>query len=68
VNVLPLRKLQIGADGIKIEMGLMPAKDGNNYGFEYIHRPGSENGFERSTAAEQYGCAEADWIVSLQEA
>lgn len=29
----------LGTDGIKIEMGLMPAKDGNNYGFEYIHRP-----------------------------
>lgn len=35
----------LGTDGIKIEMGLMPAKDGNNYGFEYIHRPGSEKRF-----------------------
>ena len=23
----------------------MPAKDGNNYGFEYIHRPGTETRF-----------------------
>lgn len=35
----------LGADGIKIDMGLMPAKDGNNYGFEYIHRLGSEKRF-----------------------
>ncbi|KLE51622.1 hypothetical protein YA12_04960 [Klebsiella aerogenes] len=35
----------LGTDGIKIEMGLMPAKDGNNYGFEYIHRPGSDKRF-----------------------
>nr|WP_314522377.1 hypothetical protein [uncultured Lelliottia sp.] len=34
-----------GADGIKIDMGLMPAKDGNNYGFEYIRRPGTEKRF-----------------------
>lgn len=33
----------LGTDGIKIEMGLMPAKDGNNYGFEYIHRPVAKN-------------------------
>ncbi|EPA3167025.1 hypothetical protein ACQ26G_004195 [Yersinia enterocolitica] len=32
----------LGDDGIKIDMGLMPARDGNNYGFEYIHRPNSE--------------------------
>ncbi|HDH1416602.1 TPA: hypothetical protein PIT84_004174 [Klebsiella quasipneumoniae subsp. similipneumoniae] len=36
---------KLGSDGIKIEMGLMPAKDRNNYGFEYIHRPGSEKRF-----------------------
>ncbi|CAM3831628.1 MULTISPECIES: hypothetical protein [Klebsiella pneumoniae complex] len=35
----------LGEDGIKIDMGLMPAKDGNNYGFQYIHRPGSESRF-----------------------
>lgn len=34
-----------GEDGIKIDMGLMPAKDGHNYGFQYIHRPGSESRF-----------------------
>ncbi|HBV2796360.1 TPA: hypothetical protein MDT28_004028 [Klebsiella pneumoniae] len=35
----------LGEDGIKIDMGLMPAKDGNNYGFQYIHRPDSESRF-----------------------
>lgn len=35
----------LGSDGIKIDMGLMPAKDGNNYGFQYIRRPGSESRF-----------------------
>ncbi|HHZ8175828.1 TPA: hypothetical protein ACWMDY_000626 [Klebsiella pneumoniae] len=35
----------LGGDGIKIDMGLMPARDGNNYGFQYIHRPGSESRF-----------------------
>lgn len=35
----------LGEDGIKIDMGLMPASDGNNYGFQYIHRPGSESRF-----------------------
>lgn len=35
----------LGEDGIKIDMGLMPAKDGNNYGFQYIRRPGSESRF-----------------------
>ncbi|MDS0276121.1 hypothetical protein ACRFNZ_28370 [Klebsiella quasipneumoniae] len=35
----------LGEDGIKIDMGLMPARDGNNYGFQYIHRPGSESRF-----------------------
>ena len=35
----------LGEDGIKIDMGLMPAKDGNNYGFQYLHRPGSESRF-----------------------
>lgn len=35
----------LGDDGIKIDMGLMPARDGNNYGFEYIHHPGTEKRF-----------------------
>lgn len=35
----------LGADGIKIDMGLMPAKDGNNYGFEYVRRPGTKTRF-----------------------
>ncbi|HAV2047591.1 MAG: hypothetical protein ACTH6L_24160 [Raoultella ornithinolytica] len=35
----------LGDDGIKIDMGLMPAKDGNNYGFEYVRRPGTESRF-----------------------
>lgn len=35
----------LGDDGIKIDMGLMPAKDGNNYGFEYIRQPGTETRF-----------------------
>ncbi len=35
----------LGTDGIKIEMGLMPAKDGNNYGFEYIRYPRTEKRF-----------------------
>ena len=32
-------------NGMKADMGLMPAKDGNNYGFQYIRRPGSESRF-----------------------
>ncbi|EHP7221155.1 hypothetical protein ACL7BR_005424 [Klebsiella pneumoniae] len=35
----------LGEDGIKIDMGLMPAKDGNNYGFEYVRYPGTEKRF-----------------------
>lgn len=37
----------LGKDGtgMKIDMGLMPARDGNNYGFQYIHRPGSDSRF-----------------------
>ncbi len=35
----------LGEDGIKIDMGLMPARDGNNYGFEYIRRPGTDTRF-----------------------
>ncbi|HHG0808433.1 TPA: hypothetical protein ACPUHO_005233 [Klebsiella pneumoniae] len=32
-------------NGMKASMGLMPAKDGNNYGFEYIRRPGTDTRF-----------------------
>ncbi len=37
----------LGKDGtgMQIKMELMPAKDGNNYGFEYIHRPGTKTRF-----------------------
>ncbi|MCT4713261.1 hypothetical protein MUA04_24130 [Enterobacteriaceae bacterium H11S18] len=35
----------IGSDGVRIDMGLMPSKDGNNYGFQYIHYPNSEKRF-----------------------
>ncbi|QIJ48859.1 hypothetical protein [Raoultella ornithinolytica] len=31
--------------GMKVDMGLMPAKNGNNYGFQYIRRPGTESRF-----------------------
>lgn len=36
---------ELGTNGLKVDMGLMPAKDGNNYGFEYIRRPGTETRF-----------------------
>lgn len=32
-------------NGMKAELGLMPAKDGNNYGFEYVRYPGTEKRF-----------------------
>ncbi|WP_368292165.1 hypothetical protein [Klebsiella pneumoniae] len=35
----------LGEDGIKIDMGLMPSRDGNNYGFEYVRYPGTESRF-----------------------
>jgi len=35
----------LGSSGLRIEMTLMPASDGNNYGFEYVHRPNSETRF-----------------------
>jgi hypothetical protein len=35
----------LGSDGIRINMGLMPARDGNNYGFEYVRYPGTEKRF-----------------------
>lgn len=33
---------KLGDAGIKIDMGLMPARDSNNYGFEYVRYPGTE--------------------------
>ena len=33
---------ELGDNGLKVDMTLMPASDGNNYGFEYVHRPDSE--------------------------
>lgn len=36
---------EIGSDGLKVDMGLMPARDGNNYGFQYVRRPGTESRF-----------------------
>ncbi|WP_419555681.1 hypothetical protein [Pseudescherichia vulneris] len=35
----------LGKNGLRAEMTLMPASDGNNYGFEYVHRPDSETRF-----------------------
>lgn len=32
----------LGKAGLKVDMGLMPARDGNNYGFQYIHPDGSD--------------------------
>lgn len=32
-------------NGMKADLGLMPAKDGNNYGFEYVRQPGTETRF-----------------------
>ncbi|RJT44533.1 hypothetical protein [Rahnella woolbedingensis] len=32
---------EFGKNGAKVEMTLMPASDGNMYGFEYIHPDGS---------------------------
>ncbi|HDU3462271.1 TPA: hypothetical protein RFL89_000591 [Klebsiella aerogenes] len=33
---------ELGSNGMKVEMTLMPASDGNLYGFEYIHPDGSK--------------------------
>ncbi|ELZ1063215.1 MULTISPECIES: hypothetical protein [Enterobacter cloacae complex] len=33
---------ELGQNGMKVEMTLMPASDGNLYGFEYIHPDGSK--------------------------
>lgn len=37
----------LGGDGtgMKIDMTLVPARNGRNYGFQYIHRPGSDSRF-----------------------
>lgn len=32
---------ELGTQGLKVEMTLMPARDGNFYGFEYVHPDGS---------------------------
>lgn len=37
-----IKILQGKQNGVKVDMTLMPASDGNNYGFEYVHRPDSE--------------------------
>lgn len=41
------QKIQTLGDGngMKADMALMPARDGNNYGFQYIRRPGTETRF-----------------------
>ncbi|ARF51032.1 hypothetical protein DSJ_18010 [Pantoea stewartii subsp. stewartii DC283] len=36
---------ELGKDSLRVEMTLMPARDGNNYGFEYVHPDGSNNRF-----------------------
>ncbi len=40
-----IKMLGANETGIRIVMGLMPASDGNNYGFQYIHQPGSASRF-----------------------
>lgn len=35
----------LGTRGMKMEMTLMPARDGNMYGFEYVHPDGSNSRF-----------------------
>ncbi|EHZ8806235.1 hypothetical protein SP047_004304 [Salmonella enterica] len=32
---------ELGNNGLKVDMTLMPARDGNMYGFEYVHPDGS---------------------------
>ncbi|WP_337065157.1 hypothetical protein [Rouxiella badensis] len=32
----------LGSGGMKMDMTLMPARDGNMYGFEYVHPDGSK--------------------------
>ncbi|EOF5130934.1 hypothetical protein AB8D53_16310 [Salmonella enterica] len=32
---------ELGEHGVVVNMGLMPASDGYNYGFEYVHPDGS---------------------------
>ncbi|EBX4283016.1 hypothetical protein EWG10_19760 [Salmonella enterica subsp. enterica serovar Napoli] len=33
---------EFGQNGMKMDMALMPARDGNMYGFEYVHPDGSK--------------------------
>lgn len=40
-----IKMLGQDGEGMKVDMTLMPSRNGNNYGFEYIHRPGSESRF-----------------------
>lgn len=35
----------LGETGMMVKMDLMPARDGNNYAFQYIHHPGSSARF-----------------------
>lgn len=41
-TVTSQKNIFLGDNGIKVEMTLMPARDGNMYGFEYIHPDGSK--------------------------
>ncbi len=58
----------LGKDGtgMQIKMELMPAKDGNNYGFEYIHRPGTKTRFLNvQLLQKQHGCSENYWLFPV---
>lgn len=33
----------LGKDGIQVDLELIPAKDGNNYRFQYVHLPETES-------------------------
>ncbi|MFC7510075.1 hypothetical protein ACFQUX_28650 [Pantoea stewartii] len=35
----------LGEHGMQMQMTLMPASDGNDYGFEYVHPDGSDSHF-----------------------
>ncbi|STN51491.1 Uncharacterised protein [Escherichia coli] len=57
---------ELGTNGLKVDMGLMPAKDGNNYGFEIHSSPWYRNAIpECPASAEQHGCAENHRIFPL---
>ncbi|MBC0852575.1 hypothetical protein [Pantoea stewartii] len=36
---------ELGKEGLRVQMTLMPASDGNDYGFEYVHPDGSDSRF-----------------------